>query len=806
MHSKNGGDIIVYEEMKCPNCFSENVFFSKKFNIFCCEDCGMKFEHKHKIISQRVFISYGHDKNREIVNIIKNKLKERGHNPWIDSAEIAPGNDWRRKIESGICESDKFLAFISKYSVRKPGVCLDEIAIALGIRQCHIQSIILEKDISAPNSISSIQWLDFSEWENKKSLGGLVWDKWLESKLNCLFEIIENPENIKKSGELIEIKKNLKPILPDEKIRFLLENKLVQRKWLLEKLSSLMENDIRVLCLIGGPGTGKSIYCALLSNYLNNVAATYFIDWQNKDSQKTENFVISIAFQMSCNLADYRYELLRILPYINIETCSVETLCEQLLIEPINRLIDGGRSKTLIIVDALDELKQNVQKEFIDVIELLISTTPDWISWLFTSRQNEYVIRCFDRFGNIQLDLFEDNIYDDLNEYIDLYISDEQLKLIILKKCEGSFFFAKELIEAVNTKTISVSEIEKIPNGIANIYEKNFNRLIGDIYDKNKRDILSVIMFAYENITIDEIADLLSIKYEEIRSFLVVLESYIRILKKDAKEFVYVVHKSVSDWVKSDKKSRFFLDEIKAHKLFSDAFLDKIKRQDNINKYLCFYGYEHSVQAKIWVTTPFKYKKLILEKCIEACKEYGNLYYERKFIELYCSDNYDKLSGCLYLLDLSIRTNEEINTELINNLVMMSNQESNDKSQYLIREKIAIALFYLGKDDEAYKILIKEREEKQKMFEINNDISATWNHTISLVTHDIDLNEDTINTSLSSAEMFFKQDKTYEYLVSLVNLFDAYMGSGDLKKSHFYAEKVAKLCDEKYYVHVVDIY
>ena len=795
----------MFNEVKCPDCFSENVYFSKKHNSFCCEECGVMFEQKKEFVSQKVFISYGHDKNRDIVNVIKDRLKKRGHNPWIDSIEIAPGNDWRSKIESGIYGSDKFLAFISQHSVRNPGVCLDEIAIALGIRQCNIQSILLEKNITAPNSISSIQWLDFSEWEEKKHVGGLVWEKWFDAKMETLYEIVESPENIKRSGELIEIKKRLKPLLPDEKIRFLLDNQLIQRKWLLEEIKNKIEHN-KVVFLIGNPGSGKSIYCAILSNYISSTVASYFIDWQNIDTQKAENLVLSLSFQIACGLPDYRYEMVKILPYINVENSTPMTLCEKILIEPLNRMIDGGRDKTLVIVDAIDELSENVQEEFIDIVEKLIISTPAWIVWLFTTRPNEKIVKRFSSYSTVKLELFASNTQEDIKEFIDIYIENNDVRQVIFNKCEGSFFYAKELIEAVKKNTIISSDIEKIPNGISNIYEKNFNRLIGKRISACEKNILMLIMYAYENISVDEIAYLLEINTEKVKVFVKKLESYLRVLKKNGKEYIVVVHKSIVDWMKNTEESIYYLDESKANTLFAEIYLNKMRNNERISEYLCFYGFEHLLRAKKWIELSYYEKKDILEKCIELSKEYGNIQREYRYIDIYTDGKYDELNTYLYLLDLSIRSNQEINIELIDSIKRFSDYEKDAKKQYLLREKLAIALFYLGHDETAHKILNKEKEDKKEMFEQNNDINATWNHAISLVSHDMDLNEDTVNTSLMSADMYFKQDKTYEYLISLVNLFDAYMGCGKLSEAHKYAEKVACICDEKYYVHVIDIY
>lgn len=55
----------------------------------------------------RVFLSYGHDGNVELVLRIKGFLEARGHEVWIDKDEIKGGDDWRRAIHDGIAASDQ---------------------------------------------------------------------------------------------------------------------------------------------------------------------------------------------------------------------------------------------------------------------------------------------------------------------------------------------------------------------------------------------------------------------------------------------------------------------------------------------------------------------------------------------------------------------------------------------------------------------------------------------------------------------------------------------------------------------------
>src|SRR5436309_2770929 len=77
----------------------------------------------------RIFLSYGHDANEDLVRRIKADLEKRGHDVWFDKNEIKFGDEWRRSITDGILGSDRVLSFLSKHSTRDPGVCRDEIAI-----------------------------------------------------------------------------------------------------------------------------------------------------------------------------------------------------------------------------------------------------------------------------------------------------------------------------------------------------------------------------------------------------------------------------------------------------------------------------------------------------------------------------------------------------------------------------------------------------------------------------------------------------------------------------------------------------
>lgn len=94
---------------------------------------------------KKVFLSYGH-KEHAIVKLIRKHLISAGFEVWIDESEIKEGDDWRTKIVQGILESQSVIGCLSKYSVRDPGVCLDELSISVGYRYANIVTVLLEAE------------------------------------------------------------------------------------------------------------------------------------------------------------------------------------------------------------------------------------------------------------------------------------------------------------------------------------------------------------------------------------------------------------------------------------------------------------------------------------------------------------------------------------------------------------------------------------------------------------------------------------------------------------------------------------
>ena len=51
--------------------------------------------------AMKIFLSYGHDHNKPIVDRIERDLKAAGYDVWKDETKIKAGDDWRRSILDG---------------------------------------------------------------------------------------------------------------------------------------------------------------------------------------------------------------------------------------------------------------------------------------------------------------------------------------------------------------------------------------------------------------------------------------------------------------------------------------------------------------------------------------------------------------------------------------------------------------------------------------------------------------------------------------------------------------------------------
>ena len=231
-----------------------------------------------------VFISYGHyNADREIVKRIINYLEQKHHTIWIDVKDIDAGDDWRKEIVDGIYKSNPILGLISNYSTRDRSVCLHELAISVCCPEKRLITILLdpEKSIKIPSSVSRLQWLDMSDWKERKKGSPEEFEKWFESKMAIVTNIMENENIYEFQGDINFLKQILSADYTDSKYRYFLNKSLIGREWAENRFDEFVKSKSskRFFAIKGGPGFGKSHFLARQMHWNEKVVAAYFIEW-----------------------------------------------------------------------------------------------------------------------------------------------------------------------------------------------------------------------------------------------------------------------------------------------------------------------------------------------------------------------------------------------------------------------------------------------------------------------------------------------------------------------------------------------
>jgi hypothetical protein len=120
-------------------------------------------------MSKSVFISYSRQEV-PFVDILLEKLEERGIQTWLDYRSLVPGKPWLEQILAGIDGADVLLLVVSNASITSPNVQL-EYKRALE-KNKRILLIIFEAT-ALPTELQNCEWIDF-RGSFRKGVGALL--------------------------------------------------------------------------------------------------------------------------------------------------------------------------------------------------------------------------------------------------------------------------------------------------------------------------------------------------------------------------------------------------------------------------------------------------------------------------------------------------------------------------------------------------------------------------------------------------------------------------------------------------------
>lgn len=551
------------------------------------------------ILPLRIFLSYGHDANEELVRRIKSDLEKRGHEVWFDKSEIKAGDNWRRSITDGIAGSHKFVSFLSKHSTRDPGVCLDEIAIAIGVKGGNIQTILVEseQEVKPPASISHIQWLDMHDWKQRRTADPAVWEQWYQSKLAEIIAVVESDESRRFAGEIETLAGHLKPVASDSRIATLLRKGFIGRKWLFEAVESWRiphsaipnpQSPSRLFWITGDPGVGKSAFAAHLTHFgRDKVIATQFVEWDKPDHRDARRVVRSFAFQLATRLPDYRKLLLTLPEIAELDRKDPTELFDYLLANPLKTAIGGGRERQLIVIDALDEAGEAGRNPLVEMLARHAPRLPDWLGLVVTSRPESAVQTPLQGLNPFVLDTRTEANRADLRDYLrhelgpQLQHHPDADRLLgqILEKSEGVFLYIERFCDDVQQNHLSLARPEQFPQGLGGIFCQWFQRQFPDLerFRKDVRPALRAILAASEPLPVEILQRLLHWQDEELRDFTRTLGSLFPVGKESGCEVIKPCHKSLVDWLSDDAKAGMhFVSSKEGHRQLTDWCLNTL--------------------------------------------------------------------------------------------------------------------------------------------------------------------------------------------------------------------------------------
>ena len=111
----------------------------------------------------RIFVSYSHQ-DKPFVDLIVERLKRAGHEIWIDSLKLRPGDNISRKIEEGISTADAVVVVVSASSLSSKWVQQEFSSLALSDlskRAPRVVPVVIDAS-SVPSYLSNYLYIDLS--------------------------------------------------------------------------------------------------------------------------------------------------------------------------------------------------------------------------------------------------------------------------------------------------------------------------------------------------------------------------------------------------------------------------------------------------------------------------------------------------------------------------------------------------------------------------------------------------------------------------------------------------------------------
>lgn len=436
-------------------------------------------------------------------------------------------------LHQGIESCNGVLSFLSEEAIsqKKQGVCLDELAIAVGLKYGNIHPVLLEKEnqLKPPAQLTHRQWLDMSDWKEMLRQGEDVFQPWFNSKLAAIIRVVESQESREFVGQISTIREklNIGDLMVSRQYWYLTQ-KYVGRAWLTQEIEEWLNNPNggRLCTVYGGPGVGKSAFAAQYTYHSWRVAASIFFEYGNEHFNTASALIRELVFQLSCRLPLYRNRVYGIVTTNEkqLNTWNEQELFAHLVKAPLTEFqINGGHETLCIVVDGLDECTQADRNSAAELLGKYVQEFPAWLRVLVLSRRESSVTGWL--YPDHQIDMMssEERNLADIRQYFAEALKEklsaqphaDGLLDELTKHTEGVFLYAYVVSRMILDGKLDITDTDAYPWGLNSAFRAWFSRYFPNVADYKRlyRLYLGMIAASPEPIPVEEL-DAVNVRYD----------------------------------------------------------------------------------------------------------------------------------------------------------------------------------------------------------------------------------------------------------------------------------------------------
>jgi hypothetical protein len=332
---------------------------------------------------------------------------------------------------------------------------------------------------------------------------------------------------------------------------------------------------------MGAPGVGKSAFAAQLTHTRGDtVIAAQFCEWDKPDHRNAQRVVRSLAFQLATRLPDYRKLLLTLPEIAELDRKDAAELFDYLLANPLRSVLNGGRERYLIVINALDDAAENGQNQLVELLARDAQRLPDWLGLVVTSRPEFDVKTALQALNPFPLDTqsvsnradIRDCLRRELATQFQNRTDADRLVDQILEKSEGLFLYVDCVCRELQQGNLSLDRLDEFPQGLGGAFYQFSKQQFPDLerFRKELRPALRAILASREPLRMEILQRLFNWSHEEMRDFIRTLGWLFEVADENGHAVIKPFHKAFAHWLTDEcKAGPYFISKAEGEHLLT---------------------------------------------------------------------------------------------------------------------------------------------------------------------------------------------------------------------------------------------